>query len=100
VNQMPNPANEASLNAKKAGLSYWEYMEKTFPGCVQKFVWGVKKETRKQKREAMSGLEHMLDRSERSIKKLKPNRKRRFIKEMMQMNHDNSNKIILDLCGG
>lgn len=60
---MPNPANEASQAAKKAGLSYWEYMEKTFPGCVQHFAWGAKKETRKQKREAMSGLEHMLDRS-------------------------------------
>lgn len=60
---MPNPANEASLAAKKAGLSYWEYMEKTYSGCVQHFVWGVKKETRKEKRESMSGLEKMLDRS-------------------------------------
>ena len=60
---MQNPANENSQAAKKAGLSYWEYMEKTYSGCVQKFVWGVKKETRKQKREAMSGLERMLDRS-------------------------------------
>ena len=60
---MNNPANQASLAAKKALLSYWAYMEKTFTGCVQAFVWGVKKETRKQKREGMSGLENMLDRS-------------------------------------
>jgi hypothetical protein len=40
---MPNPANEASQAAKEAGLSYWDYMEKTFPGCVQKFVWGPAK---------------------------------------------------------
>lgn len=58
-----NSANINSQAAKKAGLSYWEYMEKTYSGCVQKFVWGAKKETRKEKREAMPGLEHMLDRS-------------------------------------
>ena len=46
---MPNPSNEFSLAAKKAGLSYWEYMEKTYPGCVLWFVWGVKKVSRKQK---------------------------------------------------
>jgi len=57
-----NPANIASQKAKKANLTYWEYMEKTYSGCVQHFVWGVKKETRKQKRESMSGLEKMLDR--------------------------------------
>ena len=60
---MPNPSNAISLAAKKAGLSYWEYMEKIHPSIVQKFVWGVKRVTRKQEREAMSGLEHMLDRS-------------------------------------
>lgn len=48
---MLNPANEASLAAKKSGLSYWEYMAHIHPGIVQKFVWGVKKVTRKQKRE-------------------------------------------------
>ena len=47
---MPNPSNEFSLAAKKAGLSYWEYMEKIHPSIVQKFVWGVKKLTRKQER--------------------------------------------------
>ena len=60
---MQNPANKAKQNARIAGLTYWEYMEKTYFGCVQHFVWGVKKETRKEKREAMSGLERMLDRS-------------------------------------
>jgi hypothetical protein len=60
---MLNPANEAKMHARIQDLFYWEYMEKTFPGCVQKFVWGVKKETRKEKRESMSGLEKMLDRS-------------------------------------
>lgn len=58
-----NPANENSLAAKKAGLTYWGYMEKTNSGRVKHFAWGVKKETRKQKREIMSGLEYMLDRS-------------------------------------
>ena len=48
---MLNPANGASLAAKKAGLSYWEYMEKIHPSIIQKFVWGVKKVTRKQERE-------------------------------------------------
>ena len=48
---MPNPANEISLAAKKAGLSYWDYMEKMHPSIVQKFVWGAKKVTRKQERE-------------------------------------------------
>ena len=47
---MPNPANEFSQAAKKAGLSYWEYMEKIHPSIVQKFVWGAKKVTRKQER--------------------------------------------------
>ena len=41
---MPNPANEASQSAKKAGLSYWDYMAKIHPSIVQKFVWGVKGE--------------------------------------------------------
>ena len=48
---MLNPANEFSQAAKKAGLSYWEYMAKMHPSIVQKFVWGVKKVTRKQARE-------------------------------------------------
>lgn len=46
-----NPANLNSQSAKQAGLSYWDYMAKTYPGCVKPFVWGVKKVTRKQKRE-------------------------------------------------
>jgi hypothetical protein len=45
-----NPANQISQAAKKAGLSYWNYMEKIQPSIVHKFVWGVKKETRKQER--------------------------------------------------
>ena len=53
---MPNPANEISLAAKKAGLSYWEYMEKIHPSIVQKFVWGVRKVTRKQEREESNEL--------------------------------------------
>ena len=53
---MPNPSNQFSQAAKKSGLSYWDYMEKTFPGCVQKFVWGVKKETRKQERKENNEL--------------------------------------------
>jgi molybdenum-dependent DNA-binding transcriptional regulator ModE len=60
---MPNPHNEISQAAKKAGLSYWDYVAKMFPGCVKEFVWGEKKLTRKQKRGAQSGLESMLDRS-------------------------------------
>ena len=60
---MNNLANTASKEAKKQGLAYWDYMEKKHPGCVQHFIWGIKKETRKQKRERMSGLENMLDRN-------------------------------------
>ena len=48
---MPNPANEFSQAAKKAGLSYWEYMAKIHPSIVQKFVWGAKSVTRKEQRE-------------------------------------------------
>jgi len=48
---LPNPSNEISQAAKKAGLTYWGYMEKKRPSIVQKFAWGVKKVTRKQKRE-------------------------------------------------
>ena len=59
---MNNLANAASQEAKKQGLAYWDYMEKKHPGCVQHFIWGIKKETCKQKRER-SGLENMLDRS-------------------------------------
>ena len=46
-----NPANQISQAAKSRGLSYWEYIESTQPHHVQKFVWGVKKETAKEKRE-------------------------------------------------
>lgn len=38
---MQNSANENSQNAKKAGITYWEYMAKTYPGCVKKLAWGV-----------------------------------------------------------
>jgi len=48
-----NPSNQISQAAKSRGLSYWEYIESTQPHHVQKFVWGGKKETRKEKREAM-----------------------------------------------
>ena len=46
-----NPANQISQAAKARGLSYWEYIESTQPHHVQKFIWGGKKETRKEKRE-------------------------------------------------
>ena len=46
-----NPSNQISQAAKSRGLSYWEYIESTQPHHVQKFVWGVKKETAKEKRE-------------------------------------------------
>jgi len=45
-----NPANQISQAAKSRGLSYWEYIESTQPHHVQKFAWGDKKETRKEKR--------------------------------------------------
>ena len=48
---MSNPANEFSQAAKKAGLSYWGYMAKKHPEHVRRFVWGVKRVTRKQRRE-------------------------------------------------
>jgi len=48
-----NPANQISQAAKSRGLSYWEYIESTQPHHVQKFVWGGKKETAKEKREAV-----------------------------------------------
>lgn len=52
IGKSNNPANLASVEAKKVGLSFWEYMESKRPGIVQKFSWGEKKLTRKQKREA------------------------------------------------
>jgi len=48
-----NPSNQISQAAKTLGLTYWEYIESTQSQFVQKFVWGVKKETRKEKRETM-----------------------------------------------
>ena len=48
-----NPSNQISQAAKSRGLSYWEYIESTQPQYVKKFVWGGKKETRKEKREAV-----------------------------------------------
>lgn len=38
-----NPANEISAKAKKAGLSYWQYMVKHQPGRVQRFDWNAPK---------------------------------------------------------
>ena len=49
-----NPSNQISQAAKSRGLSYWEYIESTRPHLVQKFVWGGKKETRKEKRETLN----------------------------------------------
>jgi len=46
---MPNPANIDSQAAKEAGLTYWEYVEKTYH-CDSHYVWGVKKVSRKQAR--------------------------------------------------
>jgi len=51
-----NPANQISQAAKSRGLSYWEYIESTQPHHVQKFAWGGKKETRKEKRETQQEL--------------------------------------------
>ena len=60
---MNNSANENSLAAEKAGLSYWEYMEKQNSGCVQHFVWGVKKMTRKEERTMLSKVGQFLAKS-------------------------------------
>jgi len=65
VGKSNNPANIDSQAAKKAGLSYWEYMEKTYPGIVQKFVWGAKKLTRKEQRETASLVDSCMARSPR-----------------------------------
>lgn len=54
--QSNNPANQISQAAKAEGLSYWSYMAKEFPGCVKTYVWGVEKETRKQKNDAMNKI--------------------------------------------
>ena len=51
-----NPANQISQAAKASDLSYWEYIESTQPHLVHKFAWGVKRETRKEKRESMNVL--------------------------------------------
>ena len=59
---MPNPSNEFSLAAKKAGLSYWEYMEKIHPSIVQKFVWGpakVEEVKRPRSNKAIAFLTHL-----------------------------------------
>jgi len=48
-----NPSNLLSQSAKEAGLSYWEYIAKTQPHHVQRFIWGAKRETRKEKLETM-----------------------------------------------
>ena len=58
---MANPANEFSQAAKKAGLSYWEYMEKNHPQHVRNFVWGVKRVTRKQQRETDAKLSSAME---------------------------------------
>ena len=51
-----NPSNLLSQSAKAWDMSYWEYMELKFPGCVKSYVWGVRKETRKEKRETQQKL--------------------------------------------
>lgn len=55
IGRSNNPANIDSLSAKKAGLSYWEYMAKKY-NKVHQYVWGVKKVTRKQQRETNNQL--------------------------------------------
>ena len=60
---MNNSANVNSQAAKKAGLTYWEYMEKKHPSIVQKFVWGVKKITRKEERTMLSKVGQFLAKS-------------------------------------
>jgi len=57
-----NPANQINQAAKSRGLSYWEYMESTQPYHVQKFVWGAKKETRKDNRETQQELIDLMSR--------------------------------------
>ena len=49
-----NPSNQLSQSAKEAGLSYWEYIAKTQPHHVQRFIWGSKRETRNEQRETMA----------------------------------------------
>ncbi|MDP4158178.1 MAG: hypothetical protein Q8911_00235 [Bacillota bacterium] len=55
---MNNPANEISLSAKKAGLSYWSYMAKKYPNRVQSYIWApkAKKLTRKERSEIMGDI--------------------------------------------
>lgn len=62
---MNNSANENSKNAKKANLTYWEYMEKTYSGCVRHFVWGTKKLKRKEEREISGQVNPFMARSPR-----------------------------------
>lgn len=60
---MNNSSNENSQKAKQAGLTYWEYMEKQNSGCVKRFVWGVKKMTRKEERTMLSKAGQFLAKS-------------------------------------
>jgi len=65
-----NPVNQISRAAKSRGLSYWEYIESTQPSFVQKFVWGGKKETRKEKRDTQEKLISLMSRSDNPMAKL------------------------------
>ncbi|SPF51203.1 hypothetical protein SBF1_50087 [Candidatus Desulfosporosinus infrequens] len=71
-----NTANQASQAARKQGLSYWDYMEKTYH-CVRHFVWGSKKETRKQKRESQDVMNSAMARS--------TNPRMRFLSQMKNL---------------
>ncbi len=68
--RMQNPANEAKRQARIQGLSYWSYMEKKRPGIVQKFVWGAKKVTRKQKRKDQAEIYSAMARSNHPMMRL------------------------------
>ena len=65
-----NPANQISQAAKVSDLSYWEYIESTQPHLVHKFAWGVKGETRKEKRESMNALMASMGRSNNPMMRL------------------------------
>ena len=71
-----NPGNINSQASKEAGLSYWDYMEKTFR-CAYHFVWGTKKQTRKQQREFSAKVDSTMSRS--------TNPRMRFLSQMRNL---------------
>jgi len=71
-----NPSNLDSLAAKESGLSYWEYMEKTYK-CVHHYVWGSRKETKAQKRAFQATFEQAMARS--------TNPRMRFLSQMRNL---------------